>query len=80
MMPIPPRPPRSRTRAVTLVAALAAGVASCTHHPRYPITQESRPLTAVDAGETGTAPDVASRVGAERIARAAAEPQNWLTY
>jgi glucose dehydrogenase len=70
---------RARLLPLALGAALA-GAPACARHPRYPVTHESVPFTALDATETHTAPDVAGRVTAERIARAASEPQNWLTY
>ena len=62
-----------------LVAALCT-VTACAHHPQYPVTEQGRAFTALDAAETHAAPDVASGVTADRIARARGEPQNWLTY
>jgi alcohol dehydrogenase (cytochrome c) len=54
--------------------------AGCSHAPSYPITQHSQPFEAMNARATGTAPDVAQRLGGERLVRARSEPQNWLTY
>ena len=52
-----------------LVAALCT-VTACAHHPQYPVTEQGRAFTALDAAETHAAPDVASGVTADRIARA----------
>jgi alcohol dehydrogenase (cytochrome c) len=78
--------PPSRLAAIR--RALAAGVAACTmlaaaacsSYPNYPITQHGALLTQLDANLPKAAPDVASRVSADRIRNADREPQNWLTY
>jgi alcohol dehydrogenase (cytochrome c) len=62
------------------VVCLSALASACSSPERYPVTEQSRPLTAVNARETGVAPPVASRVTGERLTAARAEPQNWLTY
>ena len=67
---------RSATPAVVICLLAIA----CTHHLQYPVTQESRPFTTLDASTGGAAPSVAQSVTAERPVRARAEPQNWLTY
>jgi alcohol dehydrogenase (cytochrome c) len=69
----------TRTLAPALVVSLAS-VLACSHPTDYPITETSRPFTALDASATHTAPPAARGVTSERIARARSEPQNWLTY
>ena len=61
---------------VLSVAALGCGPAIEDH----PITQQAQPFTALNAGMKGAAPPVTLSVTAERLARSAAEPHNWLTY
>jgi alcohol dehydrogenase (cytochrome c) len=66
-------------------AALAAiagfFLAQCSlERPPLPVTEQSRPFQSLNARVRGTAPPVAERVSADRIVRARAEPQNWLTY
>ena len=69
------------TTTMKLPAALALlALAACAHHPRYPVTNEAKPFTALDASESLRAPDVATRVTGDRLVRARSEPQNWLTY
>jgi alcohol dehydrogenase (cytochrome c) len=60
-----------------VVVALAACGRS-THE--YAITEQSRPFSELSEARAAAAPPVARRVTAERIANAASEPQNWLTY
>jgi alcohol dehydrogenase (cytochrome c) len=62
--------------AIGLSAALGCAPSAKDH----PMTQQSQPFTALNSAAAGVAPPVAKSVTAERIARAASEPQNWLTY
>jgi alcohol dehydrogenase (cytochrome c) len=61
-------------------AAAAVLCAACASSPHYPLTQTAKPFSALNASLSGTAPPVAARVNAARIAAARSEPQNWLTY
>src|SRR5437763_10448035 len=65
---------------VTLLAAVGALMVGCARPVRYPVTTTAQPFAALDGTEARNAPDVASRVTSDRIARAREEPQNWLTY
>ena len=61
---------------------LLAGVllAACADEGReYPLREEGRDLGSL-SGAVGSAPPVAAAVTFDRILRARAEPQNWLTY
>lgn len=57
-----------------------ATTTGCRSHPRYPVSEESVPFTALDASLQGAAPPVANAVTFERIRGARSEPHNWLTY
>jgi alcohol dehydrogenase (cytochrome c) len=59
---------------VVLLAACSSALAP------LPATQQGRSFPALNAKLRGTAPPVAARVTGERLARARAEPQNWLSY
>ncbi len=62
-------------------ALLLCGAAACVSAPpRWPVTETSKPMPALNAAMRGTAPPVAQAVSGERIRRARSEPQNWLTY
>src|SRR5215207_7950254 len=61
-------------------AALLALLPACASAPRYPLTQQQKPFSSLNASLTGTAPNVTAGVTAARIASARSEPQNWLTY
>ncbi len=64
-----------------ITAGGAAMLAACAYSPtRYPVTQHGRSFTEHDAAIVGRAPAEAGAVDSARIARAAGEPQNWLTY
>ncbi len=60
--------------------ALSAALGCAPSAKDHPVTQHSQPFTALNAAAPGVAPPVAGTVNAGRIARAASEPQNWLTY
>jgi alcohol dehydrogenase (cytochrome c) len=66
-------------RLFTLLVATAA-LGACVHRPNHPVSQYGKPFTEVDAGMVGEAPAASGEVDSARIARAAGEPQNWLTY
>lgn len=69
-----------RTNVALVVAALIAA-ASCSKEKRpLPISEEAKPFQSINARLRGSAPPVAQSVTDERIVRARAEPQNWLTY
>lgn len=59
---------------------LALLVAGCRSYPDYPVTERSKPVTALNENLRGAAPAVAQRVTADRIRNARAEANNWLTY
>lgn len=63
----------------SLFACLAL-LAACSSAERYPVTEHSRPLTALDPRAKASAPDVTSSLTGERLVAARNEPQNWLTY
>jgi alcohol dehydrogenase (cytochrome c) len=65
-------------KAAAVLAALLLG--ACGVQTRYPITQEARSFSSLNAASPGVAPNVAAGVTFERIVRARSEPQNWLTY
>ena len=65
---------------VWLAASLAIAAAACGRRPTYPLTQEARPFDGMNEFQVGAAPPVAAGVTGERLVRARAEPQNWLTY
>lgn len=67
-----------RLPAAAVLAALLFG--ACGVQSRYPITQEALPFSSLNEAMRGSAPDVATAVTSERIARARSEPHNWLTY
>jgi alcohol dehydrogenase (cytochrome c) len=72
-----------RATLAAIIAALACApmLASCSSEkPPFPATQESRSFQALNAKLVGIAPPVAQNVTSERIARARAEPRNWMTY
>lgn len=48
--------------------------------PPLPVTEEGRPMQAMNARIAGTAPATAASVTGARLIDARAEPQNWLTY
>ena len=61
--------------------ALAASLAGCARtRPEIPLTERGRSVLDYNARVRGIAPPVATTVDSARIARAAQEPQNWLTY
>jgi alcohol dehydrogenase (cytochrome c) len=70
---------------IKLAAALCvvSVLAACDSSSRrsYPLTQKGRPSGAENNDRVvGSAPDVVRTVTSARIANAASEPQNWLTY
>ncbi|HKG92253.1 MAG TPA: PQQ-dependent dehydrogenase, methanol/ethanol family [Gemmatimonadaceae bacterium] len=67
-------------RAAAALAAAAVAGACGGSRPNYPVTERSRSFSDMDASQAGAAPAAAQGVTAERITRARAEPQNWLTY
>ena len=65
----------------SLVAAASLALLSCAKpFPDYPLKTSAVDLKSLDAGTAGIAPDVASRVTAQRLVNARSEPHNWLTY
>ena len=67
-------------RAVFVSACMAA-LTACGHAPiHYPVTQTGKPFSEHDASLAGSAPATSGAVDSARIAQAAREPQNWLTY
>lgn len=70
----------ARGATACVLTVCMGGALACSRHPNYPITQQSRPFTALDASAAGSAPPVVQAVTADRLVRARAEPQNWLTY
>jgi alcohol dehydrogenase (cytochrome c) len=67
--------------AAALLAIVVAATAGCARRPpAYPITERAVRIASLDESAAHVAPDVASRVTAERLVNARAEPQNWLTY
>src|SRR3954463_3740734 len=74
-------PTRLARPAVAAAAVLTSLLLACSsERPPLPLTQQSRPFQALNARLRGSAPPVAQQVTAERLVRARAEPQNWLTY
>ncbi|HEX2190764.1 MAG TPA: PQQ-dependent dehydrogenase, methanol/ethanol family [Longimicrobiaceae bacterium] len=67
-------------RPVVALALLAALAGCAKRAPVYPLTQQAVPFSDLNAEKVGRAPPVAQRVTSERLVRARAEPQNWLTY
>lgn len=68
-------------RVLSAAGIFAATTVACSPpNLSYPVTQTGRATAANNARLVGVAPDVARNVTSERIARADAEPQNWLTY
>jgi alcohol dehydrogenase (cytochrome c) len=67
-----------RTRTVSLL--LLALTAACVHRPDYPVTEQAKSFSELNARLRGSAPPVAVAVTGDRITRARSEPQNWLTY
>jgi alcohol dehydrogenase (cytochrome c) len=65
-----------RAAGVLVVAASAA----CASPQRYPVTEEGRALSSMNERLRRSAPPVAAAVTPDRLARARAEPENWLTY
>ena len=66
-----------RARVLSLLVLAAA----CARRPpALPITERSVPFASLNEAMAGTAPPVADAVTPERLVRARAEPQNWLTY
>jgi alcohol dehydrogenase (cytochrome c) len=63
-----------------IAALIGCGVASCTARPEYPLTQQPRLFSEMNAAAGQRAPAVAAAVTWERIAGARSEPHNWLTY
>jgi alcohol dehydrogenase (cytochrome c) len=64
-----------------LVAASLALAAGCARRPpNLPVTERAVPFAALNESMPGAAPPVADAVTPERLVRARAEPQNWLTY
>ncbi|HYD51816.1 MAG TPA: PQQ-dependent dehydrogenase, methanol/ethanol family [Gemmatimonadaceae bacterium] len=62
-------------------AVVGAALAACTRPlPNWPVTEQGRPLAAMDSSRRGAAPPVAQAVTPERLVRARTEPHNWLTY
>ena len=71
---------QSTLRSVMVIAGLLVSVGACSSRQEYPITQQQKSFSELNAAMPGTAPNVAATVTAERIARARSEPHNWLTY
>lgn len=70
-----------KPRSLLACACACAALAACGQAPtRYPVTQVGKTFTEHDASLAGSAPAAAGAVDAARIAQAAREPQNWLTY
>jgi alcohol dehydrogenase (cytochrome c) len=75
-----------RARFLTAVATVAAVVAAVSaagcagRRPEYPLTERAVRFADLNEFKPGNAPPVADAVTGDRIARRAAEPQNWLTY
>ena len=70
-----------RTRPLFALLGASCLAAACAYRPpEYPITQTQVSFSELDVGQAGSAPPVAERVDAARIAAARSEPQNWLTY
>jgi alcohol dehydrogenase (cytochrome c) len=70
-----------RANRVALAAIVGFLLAQCSlERPPLPVTEQSKPFQSLNARVRGSAPPVAERVSADRIVRARAEPQNWLTY
>ncbi|HEX8454433.1 MAG TPA: PQQ-dependent dehydrogenase, methanol/ethanol family [Longimicrobium sp.] len=67
-------------RRASALLALAAAAACASRPPNWPVTETSKPMTAFNEAMRGSAPPVTQGVDGERIRRARAEPQNWLTY
>jgi len=61
------------------VSVLLVAACSSALEP-LPPTQQSHSFAALNAKLRGSAPALAERVTGERLARARAEPQNWLSY
>jgi alcohol dehydrogenase (cytochrome c) len=73
----------SITTKLLTAAGAAALLAACQPSemgPNWQISQRQQSFDELDAAQTGEAPDVASAVTGDRIARARSEPHNWLTY
>jgi alcohol dehydrogenase (cytochrome c) len=67
-------------RRVVVLIAVVAAMTSCRSYPDLPVTEHSKPMTALDAAMPGTAPAVATSVTSDRLRNARSEPANWMTY
>jgi alcohol dehydrogenase (cytochrome c) len=74
------RPPVRQLKLFASALVLALAGAACGSLPRYPLTRVGVPFSSLNESMRGSAPPAADGVTGERIARARAEPQNWLTY
>src|SRR3954452_3192813 len=63
-----------------IVVLAAMALAACRSYPSLPVTEHSRPMTALNAAMRGTAPSVTTSVTADRLRNARSEPANWMTY
>jgi alcohol dehydrogenase (cytochrome c) len=71
----------ARRVALSCLAVVAIVAAACARSaPRLPVTESPRPLSDFNAQLLGPAPDVTRGLTAARLAAAAREPANWLTY
>ncbi|MBW3656162.1 MAG: PQQ-binding-like beta-propeller repeat protein, partial [Gemmatimonadetes bacterium] len=64
-----------------ILALALLGAAACAGpRPQYPVTRTAAPFPAFNEAIRGTAPNVTATVTGDRLTRARAEPQNWMTY
>jgi alcohol dehydrogenase (cytochrome c) len=62
------------------LAVVCCALYACGSRPEYPLTQQPRLYSEMNAASAQRAPAVTASVTWERIARARSEPHNWLTY
>ncbi|MGE5522393.1 MAG: PQQ-dependent dehydrogenase, methanol/ethanol family [Rhodospirillaceae bacterium] len=68
-------------RAFFATATFVALVVACTPQPvRHEVSEQGKAFTDLDQSIAGQAPATSGAVDSGRIAQAAREPQNWLTY